>query len=326
MDLRWGVVMKTLAAALMSLAAAAAPAAAQMPGSRAPGDGNAALAARLERLEQQIADLQGVVAAVETLARNNAGGGGGYPAAGGGASSEQIRQLSEQIADLTQRLERLEGGNAGEGGARPFAGQSRQGSGYGASPAPGFEDKEQLPPLTPSQGQASNYGMRPQQGASATQPRPYGYEPAGTPPRPAPPPLPAPAAAPAAGPARALFDQGTGALNRREYSAAETYFQQFLDQYPADPLAGSAQYWLGETAFVSGEYKAAADRFLKTFTAYPTNERAPEALLKLAISLRRLGNNADACATFSELTRRYPRASQSVQQRADAEKKRANCS
>jgi tol-pal system protein YbgF len=325
--------MKTLAAALLSLAAVAAPAAAQMPGSRAPGDGNAALAARLERLEQQIADLQGVVAAVETLAKNNSGGGGGYAAAGGGASSEQIRQLSEQVADLTQRLERLEAGNPSEGSARPLAGPSRQGSGYGASPAPGFEDKEQLPPLTPSQGQAPSYGqapnygnsgMRPQQSASAGQPRTY--EPAGAPPRVAPAPLPAPVTASAGSPARTLFDQGTGALNRREYSAAETYFQQFLDQYPADPLAGSAQYWLGETAFVSGEYKAAADRFLKTFTAYPANERAPEALLKLAISLRRLGNNADACATFTELGRRYPRAPQSVQQRADAEKKRANCS
>jgi len=56
------------------------------------------------------------------------------------------------------------------------------------------------------------------------------------------------------------------------------------------------------------------------------HERAPEALLKLAISLRRLGNNTDACATFAELGRRYPQASKSVLQRADAEKKRANCS
>jgi tol-pal system protein YbgF len=130
----------------------------------------------------------------------------------------------------------------------------------------------------------------------------------------------------AAGPARTLFDQATGALDRREYSAAETYLRQLLDQYPADPLAGSAQYWLGEIASVSGEYKTAADRFLKTSTAYPTNERAPEALLKLGISLRRLGNNKDACATFTELAQRYPRASQSVQQRAGAEKKRASCS
>ena len=163
-----------------------------------------------------------------------------------------------------------------------------------------------------------------QPATAATQPWGYGSDAGAAPPRSSQPS--APVTASTGGTARALFDQAYGALNRREYSAAETYFQQFLDEYPSDPLAGSAQYWLGETAFVSGEYKSAADRFLKTFTNYPTNERAPEALLKLAISLRRLGNNTDACATFAELGRRYPQAPKTVQQRADAEKKRANCS
>ncbi len=317
--------MRSLVAASITLVIAAAlcPAAAQMPGQRAPAEG-AALAGRLERLERQVADLQSVVAAVETLAKNNSGGGTGYAAAaGGGANSEQIRQLYEKIADLTQQVERLEA-RLGESGPVPQAQQPRQDMGYGAAPASGFEDKQQLPPL--GAPPASTYAPRPQQSASAmppsAAPRGYGYDPAAAP-RPEPS---APLTASTGGTPRALFDQAYGALNRREYSAAESFFQQFLDQYPADPLAGSAQYWLGETAFVSGEYKSAAARFLKTFNSYPTNEHAPEALLKLAISLRRLGNNVDACASFTELAQRYPRAPQAVMQRADAEKKRANCS
>lgn len=309
--------MRIFAAASISLAMAMAalPAAAQMPGSRAPAD-SGATGGRLERLEQQIADLQGVVAAVETLAKNNSGGGTGYAAAaGGGASSDQIRQLSEQIADLTQRIERLEARMGESAGPAPQALPSQEPA-YGAAPASGFEDKQPLPP--PGVPVAPVYVPRQQQSAAApaSQSRGYGYDAGAA----------APLPAAAGGSARALFDQGYGALNRREYTAAEGYFQQFLEQYPTDPLAGSAQYWLGETAFVSGEYKTAADRFLKTFTNYPSNERAPEALLKLAISLRRLGNNNDACATFSELSQRYPRAPQAVLQRADAEKKRANCS
>jgi tol-pal system protein YbgF len=322
--------MRSIAAALISIALAAAPypAAAQMAQSRAAADSGSGLNGRLERLEQQIADLHGVVAAVETLAKNSSGGGSGYSAAaGGGASAEQIRQLSEQVADLTQRLERLEAQMGGGGSARPQVAQKEE-PGYGAAPAPGFEEKQQLPPLTQQQPPAYGYGSRPQQSANAgqapLQPRPYGFDPAVTAPPHPPQAAPAAAAAPA-GTARALFDQAIGALNRREYSAAESYFQQFLDQYPADPLSGSAQYWFGETAFVSGEYKTAAERFLKTFNTYPTTEHAPDALLKLAISLRRLGNNTDACATFSELQRRYPQATK-VLQRADTEKKRANCS
>ena len=276
--------MRIFGAASISLAMAIAalPAAAQFAGPRPPaGDGGGAASGRIERLEQQITDLRGVVAAVETLAKSNSVAGSGYAAAGGGANSEQVRQLSEQIADSTQRIERLEarlGEGGGGGGVAPQA-MPRPDPGYGASPAPGFEDKQPLAPL----GAPAAPAYTPRQQQSAVAPHTA-----------------APAAAAASGPARALFDQGYGALNRREYSAAEGYFQQFLDEYPSDPLAGNAQYWLGESAFVSGEYKTAADRFLKTFTNYPTSERAPEALLKLAISLRRLGNNTDACATFSE--------------------------
>ena len=328
--------MKSIAAPVIFLAMSAvlAPAFAQAP--RGAADNNSALNGRLERLEEQVADLRGVVAAVETLAKNS-GGGGGYTAASGGASSEQVRQLSEQIAELNRRLQRLEA-RSGSNTGGPGAEEQREQMGYNTiAPASGFEEKEQLPPLSDPQAEPDHYASRPaysapsQQTASASQslaqPRSYGADPyssAPAAPQPAPRPTPA-AAAPMASSAKALFEQAYGAYSRREYSAAETYFQQFMDQYPKDAMAGGAQYWLGETAFSSGEYRKAADRFLKTFTNFPNNERAPEALLKLAISLRRLGENSAACDSFAELQRRYPQGPKTVLQRADVEKKRANC-
>ena len=110
--------MRSIAAAVISLAIAAAPAAAQTPGPRGAPDGSAGLANRLERLEQQIADLRAEVAAVETLAGKRRRRIGIFRSGGQrGRSSAEIRQLSEQIADLTQRLERLEAQTSG--GARP---------------------------------------------------------------------------------------------------------------------------------------------------------------------------------------------------------------
>jgi tol-pal system protein YbgF len=324
--------MRSIAAPIIFLAMSAAltPAFAQAP--RGAADNSSALNGRLERLEQQVADLQGVVAAVETLAKNNGGGGGYSAAASGGASSEQVRQLSEQIAELTRRLQRLEsrlGSNTG-----PAAEEPREQTGFNTTaPAIGFEDKEQLPPLNAPQAEPDRYASRPASGApsqqvasaaqSVAQPRSYGTDAYSSSPA-APRPTPA-AVTPTASSGKALFDQAYAAYSRREYSAAETYFQQFMDQYPKDTMAGSAQYWLGEAAFSSGEYRMAADRFLKTFTNFPNNERAPEALLKLAISLRRLGENAAACDSFAELQRRYPQGPKTVLQRADVEKKRANC-
>ena len=324
--------MRSIAAPMIFLAMSAALAPAFGQASRGAADNSSATTGRLERLEEQVADLQGVVAAVETLAKNSGGGGGYSASAGGGASSEQLRQLSDQIAELTRRLQRLEsrlGSNT-----EPGTEEQREQTGFNTTtPAGGFEDKEQLPPLNAPQAEPDRYASRPaysapspqvaSAGQSAAQPRSYGADSSSSTPV-APRPTPA-AAAPSASSAKALFDQAYAAYSRREYSAAETYFQQFIDQYPKDAMAGSAQYWLGEFAFSSGEYRTAADRFLKTFTNFPNNERAPEALLKLAISLRRLGENAAACDSFAELQRRYPQGPKTILQRADVEKKRANC-
>lgn len=310
---------------LIALSGYATGVLAQMPQHAAPPpqEAGAGLTPRVERLEEQLVDLQGVVAAVETLAKNSSGG-SGYAAGGGGASSDQLRQLSEQIAELTQRIERLEA-RLGAGGPNPLP---RQRTDLGTTPPPsGFDEKEPLPPLTTPQGEPDR--LPPSRSAQA--PSPYGgaiepkqalprtsnLEPAGA--------GGGVSAGVSSGAARTLYDQAYSAFNRREYSAAETYFEQFLQQYPTDPLSGSAQFWLAESAFVSGEYRRAADRYLKAFTNYPSNEKAPEALLKLAISLRRLGENNAACESFAELQRRFPQPPKTVAQRAEAEKRRANC-
>jgi len=313
---------------------------AQTPGPRtgnaAPDGVSAAASGRIERLEEQLVDLQGVVAAVETLAKSNAGGGSGYSASSGGASSEQIRQLSQQIADLTQRLERLEArlGSGGGSSGAPLSSsggmQPRPQANYGTMPADGFDNKEPLPPLGSPQG-TERQARQP----ISTPPSQFGAPPPGLPrsqsaggdaglsPRGSS--AQTAALSPSSGGARTLYDQALAAFNKREYQAAQTYFGQFMEQYPSDPLAGSAQYWLGESAFVTGEYNTAAQNFLKAFTNYPASEKAPEALLKLAISLRRSGKNDEACDTFAELQRRFPQASPSIAQRSDAEKRRANC-
>ncbi|MBJ7533144.1 tol-pal system protein YbgF [Rhodomicrobium vannielii ATCC 17100] len=312
---------RIIAASVLSLVLAA-----PLAGAEAQTRDNTAQ--RVDRLEEQINNLQSVVTAVESLAKS--GGGAGYGAtAGGGASSADLSRLSAQIADLTQRIQRLEARLASASpGADPTQPRTEAAYNNTFTPAAGFEAKEPLKPLGEPVATPDRYGAaQPSQPADAFPRRQTAS--AGQAASPVAPRIgtdATPAALPASGGARALFEQGTGALNRREYSAAETYFQQVVDQYPNDPVAGPAYYWLGETAFVSGEYRTAADRFLKTFTAYPNTERAPEALLKLAISLRRLGEKAAACDSFAELQRRYPQGPKAVLQRAEVEKKRAECS
>ena len=92
-----------------------------------------------------------------------------------------------------------------------------------------------------------------------------------------------------------------------------------------DALAGNAHYWLGESHFVRGQYKAAASAFLKGYQGFGKGAKAPDSLLKLAMSLDRLGQKEAACASFAELGTRFPNATATVKTRAQAERARLGC-
>jgi tol-pal system protein YbgF len=122
-----------------------------------------------------------------------------------------------------------------------------------------------------------------------------------------------------------LYEKGYGALSQKDYAGAEDAFRQLIGTYPKDPLAGNAQYWIGESFYRRGQYKAAADAFLKGYKKYKSGDKAPETLLKLGMSLAALGQKDAACSTFGELKSKYPAAPQPVRDEAKAEQKKARC-
>lgn len=121
------------------------------------------------------------------------------------------------------------------------------------------------------------------------------------------------------------YKQAFNTLQRGEYDVAEVSFTQFLKSYPSDGLAGNAQYWLGESYYVRGAYKQAAQSFLKGYTTYSASPKAPDSLLKLGMTLVRLGQTDAACGTLGELNRRFPSAPPAINQRAQLERQRAGC-
>ena len=121
------------------------------------------------------------------------------------------------------------------------------------------------------------------------------------------------------------FDLAYGYLQHKDYGPAADEFANFLRQYPSDRLAPDAQFWRGEALFQSQRYRDAAEAFLAVSTKYDTTARAPDALLRLGMSLAALGEKEAACASLGEVLRKYPRASLSVKQGVDREQKRAHC-
>ena len=111
-----------------------------------------------------------------------------------------------------------------------------------------------------------------------------------------------------------------------DYETAELALREFIDKNKTDELAGSAQYWYGETFRIRQLYSDAATAYLDGYQNYPKSKKAPENLLKLGTTMVELGEKDQGCKMIKGLKKQYPKASQSVLQKAQYEQKRFKCS
>jgi tol-pal system protein YbgF len=128
-----------------------------------------------------------------------------------------------------------------------------------------------------------------------------------------------------AGSASAQYNAAFGLLKQADYPAAEEALKTFVAQHPKDALAGSAQYWLGETYYARGRYAEAASAFAEGYKNYPRGTKAADDLLKLGMSLARANQKQNACVAFAQLDHDFPNPGSSIKEHSLAEKKRLGC-
>ena len=110
-----------------------------------------------------------------------------------------------------------------------------------------------------------------------------------------------------------------------DFEKAEIAFKEFVDAHAKHELAGSAQFWYGETFYIRQLYEDAAVAFLDGYQKYPNSPKAPENLLKLGVTLAELGETEQGCKMISNLKKAYPKIDASILQKSSYEKKRFNC-
>tara|TARA_B100001248_G_scaffold173062_1_gene131181 strand:+ start:549 stop:1511 length:963 start_codon:yes stop_codon:yes gene_type:complete len=110
-----------------------------------------------------------------------------------------------------------------------------------------------------------------------------------------------------------------------DYETAEVALKEFIDKNKTHDLAGSAQYWYGETFRIRQLYSDAATAYLDGYQNYPKSKKAPDNLLKLGITMVQLGEKDQGCKMIQGLKKEYPKASKSVLQKAQYEQKKFKC-
>ncbi|MGB3718548.1 MAG: tol-pal system protein YbgF [Proteobacteria bacterium] len=289
--------------------------------SKSGGESKAASASsdlgqRVRQLEEQFLDIQVQLGTLESLARNAGGASPSMRSApvGSGADTARIDALETQVRALTAQIEQLSEQIRALGAApvtRSVEPQARSSSSLSGAPGANNEPNLDFSATVIPSGESSSDPIGqilredlPQSGGSTIA-------------------LAAPGLA--GGDPKQEYETAYGYLLQQNYAAAEKAFEDFLTRYPDHPLAGNAQYWLGEAFYVRGQYKAAASAFLKGYQNYGNSAKAPDSLLKLAMSLDRLGQKEAACSSFNELSAKFPNAPSHVKTRAATERQRVGC-
>jgi len=258
----------------------------------------------------------------------------------------QVETQGHQIEVLNQQLEKLRGDTdlrlndlEGKGGGGAAQAQQDTGGQIGeaapAAPAgPRYAAPAQNypPPSYEQRGYSQppgggNYGAAPtplypgagQPGPGAP-PRTLGTIPAG----------PVPSADPAEVETQSPQGQYQAAyalIGQGQFGAAQQAFQTFIQQYPRDPLASSAAYWIGHSYYARGDFQNASVALADAYKKYPKGNKAPDTLLELGRSLARLDQVPSACATFAQFDKQFGAGTTPVIKRqVEQEKTRLRCS
>ena len=125
-------------------------------------------------------------------------------------------------------------------------------------------------------------------------------------------------------PAEEQYEFAVSFMKIGDYETAEFALKEFIDKNKDHDLAGSAQYWYGETFRIRQLYSDAATAYLDGYQNYPKSKKAPDNLLKLGITMVQLGEKDQGCKMISGIKKEYPKANKSVLQKAQYEQKNSS--
>lgn len=224
-----------------------------------------------------------------------------------------IQHLVEQTADnanrMTSAVDQLQQKIASQNEA--ISGKIDTSTGQVQSVSDSVEElKSRLDKLQKTvqdlQGQLQNLQPQPAQQPGA--PGPNGA--------PAPGPGGSAAGANQAPPLQDTFQSGVRDFNAARYSVAQGEFQEVVQFYPQDDLAGTAQFYLGEIAYRQQDYPDAVKAYNVVLENYGSSSKAPAAQLHKGLALLQMNKKPAGIQELRSLIQRHPQTPEASQARA----------
>jgi tol-pal system protein YbgF len=198
------------------------------------------------------------------------------------AGTGQIQSVSDSVEELKSRLDKLQK-SVGDLQGQMQNMQSQPAMQQGGAPAGNGS-------FAPSSGP----------GGSASGAPPTGSAPAAS----------------QAPPLQDTFQAGVRDFNGARYSVAQGEFQDVVQYYPQDEMAGTAQFYLGEIAYRTQDYANALKAYNMVLESYSTSTKAPAAQLHKGMALIQLNKKPAGIQELRSLIQRHPQSPEAAQARS----------
>lgn len=116
------------------------------------------------------------------------------------------------------------------------------------------------------------------------------------------------------------YRQAIMLFGRGKLTDARRVFEGVLQADPSGDLADNAIFWIGETYFAAKDYASAVRHYQRVVSDYSTQNKAPDALFKIAMAQERTGDLALARRTLQQVIERYPYSSPASSAKAELER------
>ena len=121
------------------------------------------------------------------------------------------------------------------------------------------------------------------------------------------------------------YEAAYAILLETRYEEAHDAFSHFIDANPGHKLVENAAYWRSETLYVRKMYLEAVRSYASNLQRFPDGRKAPDNMVKLGLSLLKLGRTEEACRTFTQLDQTFPDPPLRIRRAAQLGREQANC-
>lgn len=116
------------------------------------------------------------------------------------------------------------------------------------------------------------------------------------------------------------YRQAITLFGRGKHAEARRGFEAVYEADPSGDLADNALFWIGETYFAAKDYTNAVRYYQRVVSDYSSENKAPDALFKIAMAQERTGDLALARRTLQQVIERFPYSSPASSAKAELER------